>query len=98
MRIFRLANVAGGTDDFTAKIGGVTELHLVNAAAQPYTHYSYTFTATSTSTLLEFDFRQDPSNWLLDDVSVIQATQTGPQTDTTPPIPVIKTERLAMAK
>ena len=92
---FWLANVAGGTDDFTAKIGGVTELHLVNAAAQPYTHYSYTFTATSTSTPLEFDFRQDPSNWLLDDVSVIQATQTAPQIDTTPPIPVIKSEILS---
>ena len=92
---FWLANVAGGTDDFTAKIGGVTELHLVNAAAQPYTHYSYTFTATSTSTPLEFDFRQDPSNWLLDDVSVVQATQTAPQIDTTPPIPVIKSEILS---
>ena len=67
---FWLANASGGPNDFTAKIGGVTELHLVNAAAQPYTHYNYTFTATSTSTPLEFDFRQDPAHWLLDDVSV----------------------------
>ena len=50
--------MGGGPNDFTAKIGGVTELHLVNAAAQPYTHYTYTFTATSTSTPLEFDFMQ----------------------------------------
>jgi hypothetical protein len=71
---FWLANLAGGPNDFTAKIGGVTELHLVNAAAQPYTHYNFTFTATSTSTPLEFDFRQDPSEWRLDDVSVVQAT------------------------
>jgi hypothetical protein len=71
---FWLANTAGGPNDFTAKIGGVTELHLVNAAAQPYTHYDFTFTATSTSTPLEFDFRQDPLEWHLDDVSVVQTT------------------------
>ena len=71
---FWLTNASGGPDDFTAKIGGVTELHLVNAAGQPYTHYTYNFTATSTSTPLEFDFRQDPSEWHLDDVSVVQAT------------------------
>jgi hypothetical protein len=75
---FWLANAAGGPNDFTAKIGGVTELHLVNAAAQPYTHYDFTFTATSTSTPLEFDFRQDPSEWHLDDVSVVQATGSAP--------------------
>ena len=75
---FWLANAAGGPNDFTAKIGGVTELHLADAAAQPYTHYNYTFTATSTSTPLEFDFRQDPSHWLLDDVSVVPATGSPP--------------------
>ena len=74
---FWLANASGGPNDFTAKIGGVTELQLVNAAAQPYTHYNYTFTATSTSTSLEFDFRQDPSEWHLDDVSVVPVTLTG---------------------
>ena len=58
---FWLANMSGGPNDFTAKIGGVTELHLVNDAAQPYTHYTYTYTATSTSTPLEFDFMQEPS-------------------------------------
>ena len=75
---FWLANASGGPDDFTAKIGGVTELHLVNAAGQPYTHYTYNFTATSTSTPLEFDFRQDPSHWQLDDVSVVQVTGISP--------------------
>ena len=71
---FWLANATGGTNDFTAKIGGVTELHLANAAAQPYTHYNFSFTATSTSTTLEFDFRQDLSEWHLDDVSVVQVS------------------------
>ena len=88
---FWLANAAGGPNDFTAKIGGVTELHLVNAAAQPYTHYDFTFTATSTSTPLEFDFRQDPSAWQLDDVSVVQATGSAPPPPppTPPAAPVI---------
>jgi hypothetical protein len=88
---FWLANAAGGPNDFTAKIGGVTELHLVNAAAQPYTHYDFTFTATSASTPLEFDFRQDPSEWHLDDVSVVQTTgSTPPPPPPTPPAaPVI---------
>ena len=58
---FWLANMAGGTDDFTAKIGGVTEMQLVNQPCS-ITHYIYNFTATSTSTPMEFDFRQDPSN------------------------------------
>jgi Bacterial Ig-like domain/Protein of unknown function (DUF642) len=88
---FWLANAAGGPNDFTAEIGGVTELHLVNAAAQPYTHYDFTFTATSTSTPLEFDFRQDPSEWHLDDVSVVQAIGSAPPDlpPTPPAAPVI---------
>ena len=90
---FWLANTAGGPNDFTAKIGGVTELHLVNAAAQPYTHYDFTFTATSTSTPLEFDFRQDPSEWQLDDVSVVQATGSPP-----PPPPTSGIDTVAPAK
>jgi hypothetical protein len=75
---FWLANLSGGTNDFTAKIGGVTELSLVNAAAQPYTHYTYTFTATSTSTPIEFDFMQQPSEWHLDDVSVAPVSGSSP--------------------
>jgi hypothetical protein len=50
----------------------ITELHLVNAAAQPYTEYTYT--ATSTSTTLEFDAMQQPAQWDLDDVSVAPST------------------------
>ena len=55
---FWLQNLGGSPNDFTAKIGGVTELSLVNAAAQPYTHYTYSFTATSSVTPVEFDARQ----------------------------------------
>jgi len=82
---FWLANLASGPNDFTAKIGGVTELHLVNATAQPYTHYDFTFTATSTNTVLEFDFRQDPLEWHLDDVSVVATGSAPPSSPSTPP-------------
>ena len=70
---FWLANVGGNPNDFTAKIGGVTELSLVNAGGQSYTEYTYDFVATSTTTPVEFDFRHDPSEWRLDDVSLVAA-------------------------
>ena len=88
---FWLANMSGGPNDFTAKIGGITELHLVNAAAQPYTHYTYTFTATSTSTPIEFDFMQQPSEWHLDDVSVAPAGSSPPPPPPGPPTPPVIT-------
>lgn len=73
---FWLANAGGPTNDFTAKIGGTSEMHLVNEQALGYEHYIFNFTATSTSTHLEFDARQDPSEWHLDDVSVQTGTAT----------------------
>jgi hypothetical protein len=68
---FWLANLGGNPNDFTAKIGGVTEMHLANQAVEGYTHYVFDFTATGSTTPIEFDFRQDPSEWHLDDVSVV---------------------------
>src|SRR5262249_17065035 len=82
-----LANLGGGPNDFTAKIGGVTELQLVNAAAQPYTEYSYTYTATSTTTTLEFDAMQQPAQWDLDDVSVVPTGSVTPAPLPPPPGP-----------
>ena len=84
---FWLANGGGGPNDFTAKIGGVTELSLVNAPAQAYTHYSYNFTATGAVTHLEFDERQDPASWSLDDVSVVAAGSSPPPPPPPPPPP-----------
>jgi Right handed beta helix region/Protein of unknown function (DUF642) len=81
---FWLANNGGTANDFTAKIGGVTELNLVDAAAQPYTEYTYDFRATSATTHLEFDFRQDPTEWHLDDVSLMAASGSPP-----PPSPSV---------
>ena len=73
---FWLANVGGNPNDFTAKIGGVTEMHFVDQPAQGYTHYVFDFTATGSTTPIEFDFRQDPSEWHLDDVSVVAGAAT----------------------
>ena len=83
---FWLANNGGGPNDFTAKVGGVTELSLVNAPAQAYTHYSYDFTATGAVTHLEFDERQDPASWSLDNISVT-AIGGPPPPPPNPPLP-----------
>ncbi len=45
-------------------------LYLSNVASFPYTFYQYLYVATSTNTTMMFAFRQDPSFWCLDDVSV----------------------------
>ena len=67
---FWLANMSSGPDDFTVKWNGTTLLALVNASAQNYTEYTYTVTATGSTSNLEFDFRQDPTQWRLDGISV----------------------------
>jgi len=40
---------------------------------QSYTEYTYTYTATMAKTWLTFEFRNDPSFWALDDISVTNA-------------------------
>ena len=68
---FDLDDLSGGTQDFTAKFGGAT---LVSYSSQPfntYTHFSYT--VEGGNGVLEFDARQDPSYWLLDNVAVTSA-------------------------
>ena len=80
---FWLANSGGGPNDFTAKWNGTTLLPLVNAPAQGYTQYSYTVTATGSASTLEFDGRQDPAWWDLDNISVIA---TGTQVPSAPPV------------
>ena len=71
---FWLANDPNGAaatpNDFTAKWNGTTLLSLTNAPQQGYTEYTYDVVATSSSTTLEFDARQDPSFWNLDNISV----------------------------
>jgi hypothetical protein len=47
-----------------------TLLNLENATASPYTLYTYTYTAVLSQTYITFQFRQDPSYYDLDDVSI----------------------------
>jgi len=78
-----LANVAGGLRDyFSAVVGGQTLFHESHAPTQPYTEHQLTFTATSTSTLLQFDYRNGPSDWHLDNIVVetVGSTMTGAAT------------------
>ena len=71
---FWLANDLHGhgatPNDFTAKWNGTSLLSVTNAPQQGYTEYNYVVVATSSSTTLEFDARQDPSIWSLDNISV----------------------------
>jgi Ca2+-binding RTX toxin-like protein len=64
------------TDDFTVMWGGTKVMGLVNQAAQGYTEYQFDVVATSSVTHLEFDYRQDPTQWRLDDISVVAADMT----------------------
>ena len=68
---FWLANRSGGPDDFTAKWNGQTLLALNNAPQQGYTEYTYQVSGSGSTSNLEFDFRQDPTDWNLDNVSVV---------------------------
>jgi parallel beta-helix repeat protein len=68
---FWLANESGGPmNDLTAKWNGQTLLALVNAPAQGYTQYTFNVVGTAGTSVLEFDARQDPSQWDLDSISV----------------------------
>src|SRR5665213_3104238 len=47
-----------------------TLLNLQNATESPYTLYTYTYTAVLSQTFITFQFRQDPSYYNLDNVSI----------------------------
>ena len=68
---FWLANQKSGPNDFTVTWNGQTELALANKSAQGYTQYSFTATGTAGTSHLEFDARNDPAHWSLDNVSVV---------------------------
>ena len=77
---FWLANASGGPDDFAVKWNGQTLLAMVNKSAQGYTEYKFDVVGAAGTSHLEFDFRQDPSYWSIDSISL---TPTGaPVTNT----------------
>jgi Bacterial Ig-like domain len=82
---FWLANMSTATDDFSIKWNGVTVFSLVNAPAQPYTEHIFTVTGAAGSSTLEFDYRQDPTQWRLDNISVIGVAGSGTPTPPAPP-------------
>jgi hypothetical protein len=76
---FWLSNVA--TDKgavlpiyFGLLAGSQSIFSLDNWDAFAYHHVTATFTATGAQTNVQFAFRQDPSKWLLDDVTVFART------------------------
>jgi hypothetical protein len=74
--VYWLTNEGGPVNDFSVQLNGVTIPGSVlnNANPFPYQMYAFDFTATG-PTALQFSYRQDPSYWDLDDISV---TGTGP--------------------
>ena len=67
---FFLQNYGGTPSLFQALIDGSPVFSQIDAPAQPFTLYNYNFVAAGASTNLAFAFRQDPSFFYLDDVSV----------------------------
>ena len=71
---FWLASQNYGTplNDFSVNWGGTTLMSSVNMAAFGYTRYDFSgLTAAGSTTVLSFTFRNDPSFFALDDVSVV---------------------------
>jgi hypothetical protein len=67
---FFLANEGGPHNTFLATFGGQTVLSLTDASAFSYRQFTATIRITSGSSVLAFTGEQDPSDFLLDDVSV----------------------------
>ncbi len=67
---FDLQNLNGGSNFYDVLFGGVSLFSASNSGAFGYTNFSTTATATGASTLLAFNFRNDPSFFTLDNVSV----------------------------
>lgn len=61
---------SSSTAYFSVSAGASNLLTIPSALSFGYTHITQTFLATSNSTVLSFSFRQDPSYWGLDNVSV----------------------------
>ena len=77
---FWLKNDGGSPNEFRASFNGVPLVDLTNQSVFPYTHFTFTgLTATGASTALQFGFRQDPSFFDFDDVSVIGAIAQVPE-------------------
>ena len=68
---FWLHHFGGNTNSFTALLDGQVLVPgaLINAGAFQYQQYTSTITVTNANPILEFQIRQDPSYYLLDNIS-----------------------------
>lgn len=81
---FYLANPQGGTPNFFSVQFGDAVFSITNfGVAFGWQQFTLSDLASSNETLLSFTFRNDPSYWFLDDVSVVQSgTGTVPEPGT----------------
>ncbi len=90
---FWLENDAPGANDFKALWNGQPLLSLTNASQSGYTEHTYAVTATGSSSTLEFSARNDPSQWDLDNVSLVDppssSSGTGSSSGSPPAAPTI---------
>jgi hypothetical protein len=75
---FWLENDEGTPNDFSVSLGGNTLLSLTNADPFQYVEYTYNGVVANNTSLV-FSFRQDPSYWGLDDISVTQTSSSVPE-------------------
>jgi hypothetical protein len=68
---FYLANLGGTPNDFSAYLGGMLLTSFINASPFGYTEYTFTDVVPGANAGITFDLRQDPSYFLLDDISVV---------------------------
>lgn len=68
---FWLQNNGGTPNSFAVSFDGQpASVTFTNLSGLPYVNFSFSGVASANGSLLTFDFRQDPSYWHLDDVSV----------------------------
>lgn len=80
---FYLANPVGGTPNFFNVTFGSSSFSFSNfGVAFGWQEFTLTTLATSSETPLSFTFRNDPSYWFLDNVSVSQSGGTVPEPGT----------------
>jgi hypothetical protein len=71
-------NINGVTVEFSVSFGGNTLITLTDPSPLTYTEYSFTgLFATTNLTDLKFVFRDGPSFWAIDDISVVPTTAVG---------------------
>jgi hypothetical protein len=76
---FFLRNLDGGANSFEVFWGGNLLNGIFNQAVFGYTEFLFPVMASAASTEIRFQFRHDPSYWLLDDVSVVAAQTAVPE-------------------